>query len=180
MTVKQVATLTGVSVRTLHWYDKIGLFKPHEVSDSGYRMYDDSDLESLQQILFFRELGFELKEIKNIINSSDFDNNETLLKHKELLTLKAKRINKLIKLVDQTMKGEQKMSFKEFDMTEIENAQKEYKQEVEERWGETDAYKESKRKTSTYSKEDWVKIKSESENIYNSFVKNMGLVWQNL
>jgi DNA-binding transcriptional MerR regulator len=172
-TVKEVKELSGVSVRTLHYYDEIGLLTPRKSDHSGYRLYDEKDIERLQQILFFRELGFELKKIKEILDKPDFNKDEALKNHKDLLSLKRTRLDNLIKLTENLLKGENKMSFKEFDMAEIENAQKKYKKETEERWGNTDAYKESQKKTSSYTKEDWAKITAEDSDIYNDFVKNM-------
>lgn len=123
-TVKQVSNLTGLSVRMLHHYDKIGLFKPSELSQSGYRLYIDDDLKNLQQILFFKELDFPLKEIKSIIKSPSFDRKRALINHKDLSILKRNRLNKLIKLVDKTLNGEIEMSFEEFDISKIEKMQK--------------------------------------------------------
>lgn len=123
-TVKQVSNLTGLSVRMLHHYDKIGLFKPRELSQSGYRLYIDDDLKNLQQILFFKELDFPLKEIKSIIKSPSFDRKRALINHKDLSILKRNRLNKLIKLVDKTLNGEIEMSFEEFDISKIEKMQK--------------------------------------------------------
>jgi DNA-binding transcriptional MerR regulator len=173
-TVNQIAKLTGVSVRALHWYDKINLLCPAEVTESGYRLYCDEDLERLQQILFFRELGFELKDIKSILDSPNFDRTAAMQKHKKLLTLKRERLENLIQLIDQTLKGENEMSFKEFDMTEIEQAQTEYKMEIEQRWGGTDAYRQSKKKTAAYTKEDWAKIMAELNDILNRFASKIG------
>lgn len=173
LTVNQVAKLTGVSVRTLHYYDEIMLLTPSGVTESGYRLYDEGRMEKLQQILFFRELDLELKDIKQILDNPDFDKTNTLKKHKELLKLKRSRLDNLISLVERILKGENDMSFKEFDMTEIEKAQKQYKEEVESRWGKTEAYKESQIKASKYSKDDWANINRDSENIYKSFIQNM-------
>ena len=95
-TVKQVSDLTGLTVRMLHHYDKIGLFKPSKISESGYRLYSDEDLEILQQILFFKELDFPLKEIKAIIESPSFDRKKALVNHKDLLILKRNRDRKSV------------------------------------------------------------------------------------
>ncbi len=172
--INEAAKLTGISVRTLHYYDEIGLLHPGEVTEAGYRLYDDESLERLQQILFFRELGFALKDIQGILNSPAFDQTKALESHKQLLLLKRSRLDGLLALVDSTLKGESKMSFKEFDMTEIETAQKKYAKEAEERWGSTEAYKESARRTKSYSKEDWARISGEQEQIYRAFAANMG------
>ena len=123
-TVNEVSKLSGVSVQTLHYYDEIGLLTPQKSDHSGYRLYDEKDIESLQQILFFRELGFELKKIKEILDKPNFDKDQALKNHKDLLLLKRTRLDNLIELTENLLKGENKMSFKEFDMAEIENAQK--------------------------------------------------------
>lgn len=169
--VNEVAKISGVSVRTLHYYDQIGLLKPKSTTEAGYRLYDEEDLQTLQQILFFRELDFELKKIKEIITNPTFNREDALQKHKQLLILKKERIGNLINLVDETLKGAKNMSFKEFDMTQIEEAQKKYQKEAEERWGGTDAYKESAKKTSSYSKQDWAIITTEAEGIYKALAE---------
>lgn len=173
LTVNQVAKLTGVTARTLHYYDQIGLLVPAKTTESGYRLYDNQNLQNLQQILFFRELDFELKEIKIILENPAFDKTEALKKHKELLRLKRNRIDGLIGLIDKELKGEDNMSFKEFDMKEIKNIQEKYKSEVEERWGKTDAYKESRKKEANYTEKDWAKINEDAGVIYKKFVANM-------
>ncbi len=111
MKVKEVADLVGVSVRTLHHYDEIGLLTPDEVTEAGYRIYSEENLENLQQILFFRELGFPLKRIKEIIHDPSFNKTEALELHKNMLM--KKQLNQLINTIDKTllnMKGERKMS----------------------------------------------------------------------
>lgn len=175
MKINEVAKLSGVTVRALQYYDEISLLKPSEITEAGYRLYDEDDLRKLQQILFFKELDFPLNEIKDIMTSSAFDKTEALRKHKELLLKKRERIDKLINLVDNTIKGEGEgnMSFKEFDMTEIENSKKKYAKEVKERWGNTDAYAESEKKTKSYGKEQWQEIDEESREILKAFADNM-------
>lgn len=128
-TVKQVSDLTGISVRMLHHYDKIGLLKPTELTDAGYRLYDDEALETLQQILFFKELDLPLKEIKEIITSPHFNKIEALKNHKKLIILKRDRLNGLIELINKTLKGANTMSFEEFDMSEYYNVLEEFKKE---------------------------------------------------
>lgn len=171
--INEVAKLTGVTVRTLHYYDEIDLLKPSKVTEAGYRLYDEDAVAVLQQILFFRELNFPLNEIKDIITSSEFDKVGALKKHKELLIKKRKRIDRLIKLVDKTIEGDGNMSFKEFDMTEIENAKQKYAKEVKERWGGSDAYIESEKKTKNYDKEHWQQINEESGKLLKKFAVNM-------
>lgn len=126
-TISQVADLTGISTRTLQYYDEIGLLKPSELTQSGYRLYDDNALQTLQQILFFKELGFKLKEIKEILEKPDFDKIAAFKKQKELLLLKRNRLDKLIHLLGRLEKGEHCMSFKEFDLSEYIEALENFK-----------------------------------------------------
>jgi len=121
-TVNEIAKITGISKRTIRYYDQVGLLKPTEISESGYRLYDDKALEILQQILFFKELDVCLNDIKPILNNPNFDKNEMLKSHRELLVLKRNRLDNLIALVDKTVKENRTMSFKEFDMSEIEKS----------------------------------------------------------
>lgn len=126
-TISQVAELTGASTRTLQYYDEIGLLKPSELTQSGYRLYNDEALQKLQQILFFKELGFKLKEINEILQKPDFDKIATFKKQKELLLLKRNRTDRLIQLLDRLEKGEQCMSFKEFDLSDYIKALEDFK-----------------------------------------------------
>lgn len=126
-TISQVAKLTGISVRTLQYYDEIGLLKPSELTQSGYRLYNDEALQKLQEILFLRELGFKLKEINKILDKPDFDRLEAFRKQKELLLLKRNRTNRLIQLLTRLEKGEQCMSFKEFDLSDYIEALESFK-----------------------------------------------------
>ena len=144
-TVKEISRLTGVSVRTLHYYDEIDLLKPTEITDAGYRLYDDTALERLHSILLFRELQFPLKEIKAILDSPDFDTKATLCEQIELLELQKKRLDKIISSAREILnKGVNNMSFSSFDKTELE----EFTAEAKEKWGHTDAYKEYEQKHS--------------------------------
>ena len=137
--ISQVAKLTSVSIRTLQYYDKIGLLKPSKLTAAGYRMYDDNALQTLQQILFFKELGFPLKEIKEILEKPDFDRIAAFKKQKELFLLKRTRLNRLIQLLERLEKGEQCMSFKEFDLSDYINALENFKsnqaETVIQHWG---------------------------------------------
>ena len=138
-TVKEVSAQTGVSIRTLHHYDEIGLLKPTSVTEAGYRLYDDAALEKLHTILLFRELEFPLKEIKQIIESPSFDPTEALEQQIELLQKQYRHIGRLIALACEIQKrGKDAMGFEAFDKSEIEQ----YKQEARERWGGTEAYQE--------------------------------------
>ncbi|MCQ2547527.1 MAG: MerR family transcriptional regulator [Clostridia bacterium] len=150
MTVKEVSKLTGVSVRTLHYYDEIGLLTPAVTTEAGYRLYDDTKLERLQQILLFKELEFSLKDIKKMIDSPGFDRRKALSEQIELLTLKKEHFENLISHAQQIRsKGEYGMDFKVFDKVKIET----YKAEAKRRWGDTEAYREYETKSADYSEE---------------------------
>lgn len=119
-TVKEISDLTGISVRTLHYYDEIGLLPPTDKSDAGYRLYDDKALETLQQILFFREFDIPLKEIKSVMCNPTLDRNNILQMQRKMLMVKKERIELLIASIDDILKGENKMDFVIFTKTEIE------------------------------------------------------------
>ena len=119
-TVKEVSELTGISVRTLHYYDEIGLLPPTDKSEAGYRLYDDKALEILQQILFFREFDIPLKEIKAVMDSPSLDRNRILQMQREMLVLKKERMERLIASVDDILKGDNRMDFTVFTKIEIE------------------------------------------------------------
>lgn len=172
MKISEVAKLSGITVRTLHYYDEIELLKPSETTEAGYRMYSSEDLERLQQILFFRELDFPLNEIKEIMLNPNYDKNEALNKHKEFLIEKRKRIDGLITLIDKTIKGDNNMSFKEFDNSKIEENKRKYAEEVKNRWGNTDAYKEYEKKTSSYDGNLWNEINEGMVEILKEFADN--------
>lgn len=173
--ISETAKLSGVSVRTLHYYDEIDLLKPSEiVLETGYRYYDEPTMKRLQQILFYRELDFPLKEIVKIMNASDYRKEDALKRQRELLKLKRKRLDKLIDLLDANLKGDDTMSFDEFDMSEIERAKEKYAKEVESKWGGTDAYNQSKEKTAKYRKEDWAAIMKKSDEIMKLFANHLG------
>lgn len=171
LSISETAKLSGVSVRTLHYYDEIGLLQPTHIAESGYRYYDEDALEQLQQILFYRELEFPLKEIKLILSSPEYDRYQALQAQQELLLLKKERLEQLISLVGKQLKGEKVMSFQEFDKKTIDETKKKYAAEAKERWGNTDAYKESISKTNSYSDEDWAKINAEFNQILLEFAK---------
>ena len=118
-TVKEVSEFTGISVRTLHYYDEIGLFKPTEVSEAGYRLYDDKAIERLGQILVFRELDLPLSDIKLIMENPDLDRNSVLARQREMLLLKKERLERIIASIDEMLKGDQNMDFTVFDETEL-------------------------------------------------------------
>jgi DNA-binding transcriptional MerR regulator len=164
MRIKEFSKLTGVSVRTLHYYDEIGLLKPAFVDRStGYRYYDQQSLLRMQQILFYRELDFSLKSIEKIVSSPDYDTKTSLEAQRKLLTLKKERLERLIASIDDAMKGENVMHA--FDNTEFET----YKEEAKEKWGNTDAYQEHREKTRNYSKEKWNGLAGEMDQIMAAF-----------
>ncbi len=145
LTVKEVSKHTGVSIRTLQYYDKIGLLKATAYTDSGYRLYDHTALEQLQQILLFRELEFSLKDIKQILEGHNFDRSRALQQQIELLELKKERIEKLIILARGIkLVGGRYMDFSAFDSRKLE----EYAKEAKASWGKTEAYQEFEEKSS--------------------------------
>ena len=178
--IKEVADMVGISVRTLHHYDQIGILKPNSVTPAGYRLYTDDDLERLQQVLFFKELDFTLLEIKEIIDNPDFDKKHALKIHRELLIEKKMRLDKIIKSVDKTIdyiEGGINMKknemFEGFDISEIEAHKERYVEETKRKYGDTDAYKESLIKTSKYTKGDWARINASNGKINEKIIANM-------
>lgn len=167
-TIHEVSELAGVSIRTLQYYDKIGLFSPSEYTESGYRLYDDTDLERLQQILLFRELEFPLKDIKKIINNPDFDKSKALEQQIELLMLKKEHIENLIILAREIkLKGARTMDFKVFDTKKID----EYSEQAKEYWGNTKAYKEFDEKSKKLTQEEQKKIFDKLMDLFVEFGK---------
>ena len=169
MKISEVAKLTGVTVRTLHYYDEIGLLKPGQVTEAGYRVYDESDLAVLQQILFFRELDFPLEDIRKIMQHPAYEQESALRKQKELLMQKRSRLDGLIALVDKTLKGEHDMSFRQFDTTQIEETRKKYAEEAKQRWGATAAYAEYEKKASHRSDAQQKMLEGEGAMILGEF-----------
>lgn len=173
--VKEVSDLTGISIRMLHHYDKINLLKPSNLSEAGYRLYSDGDLEVLQQILIYRELDFSLKEIREILDDKNFDLKDALISQKKLIIEKRNRLNKIIDTIENTIKHvEEETSMSKKGMFEGLNVNKhikKYEKEVEEKYGENEAYKESKKRTVKYSKEDWNNINSEIDILYKELAK---------
>ena len=164
MQIKEFAEFTGVSVRTLHYYDEIGLLKPAHVDEhSGYRYYDEHSLLKMQEILFYRELDFSLKSIGEILSAPNYNTNKALKEQKNLLLLKKERLERLISAIDDALKGENVMNA--FDNHEFES----YKTEVQKRWGKTDAYKEHVEKTKDYSKDKWNNLADDMNNILAEF-----------
>ena len=168
MTVNEVSKLAGVSIRTLQYYDSIGLLKPAEYTESGYRLYDDTAMERLQQILLFRELEFPLKEIKEIVTRPDFDKEKALDQQIELLALKKEHLEKLITFAREIKeKGANIMDFTAFDTRKLE----EYKMKAKEQWGDTSAYKEYEEKASGRSDEEEKVLWKEFMKLFERFGK---------
>ena len=151
MTVHEVSRLAGVSIRTLQYYDRIGLLHPTGYTDAGYRLYDDTDLERLQHILLFRELEFPLKDIRDILNSPGFDRSRALEQQIELLRLKKEHIENLMNFaLEIKMTGVNHMDFKAFDRSKLD----EYSRQAKELYGNTPEYKEFEEKQKGRNKEE--------------------------
>ena len=163
-TVGSVARMAGITVRTLHHYDEIGLLSPGDRSHAGYRRYDDADIERLQRILFFRELGFGLDEIRTVMTDGGADASAHLARQHAMLLDRIARLKRMAAAVEKAMEArtmginltpEERLEvFGDFDPDQ-------HAAEVTERWGDTDAYRESARRTARYTKADWERIKAE-------------------
>ena len=167
-TVGRVADLSGVTVRTLHHYDEVGLLSPGERSAAGYRIYEERDLERLQRILFYRELGFTLDEISTIVDDPHIDALGHLRRQRGLLTERIGRLNAMVDAIDYEMEARtMNIPLTPEERLEVfgEFRPEDYAEEAEQRWGETEAYKESQRRVSSYTKEDWQRLKAEEEEI---------------
>ena len=163
MTVNEVSKLAGVSIRTLQYYDSIGLLKPAEYTESGYRLYDDAAMERLQQILLFRELEFPLKEIKEIVTRPDFDKKKALEQQIELLTMKKEHLENLIDFARGIQNGgNNNMDFTAFDTSKLE----EYTRKAKEQWGDSTAFSEYEQKSASRSKEDEKMLWSNFMNLF--------------
>jgi DNA-binding transcriptional MerR regulator len=164
-TVGDLSRLTGITVRALHHYDEIGLVRPSQRSPAGYRLYDDADVLRLQQVLVFRELGVPLEEIAAALDGAD--RVELLRNHRSILAAKRDRLDAMLAAVDAAigLKGsamkpdDVKSMFDGFDPSQ-------YEEEARQKWGQTDAYKESARRTKQYGKPEWEMIRKEADAIY--------------
>ncbi len=174
LTIGQVAKQAGISVRTLHYYDEIGLLCPRGRSESGYRYYDRDSLLKLQQILFFRELGFTLSQIAEILSKPNYSPVQALKRQRKLLQMKRERLDALIAHVDEILQGGHEMDFQAFDKTKLEREMERYHKEAEERYGDTPEFAQSEKRTGQYSKEDWKRMEEETEKIYSSFAALRG------
>jgi DNA-binding transcriptional MerR regulator len=176
LTIGSAARLAGVTVRTLHHYDKIGLVSPREHTDAGYRLYGHEEMERLQEVLFFRELGFGLGEIARTIQDPGYDRTEALERQRESLLEKSRRLVAMVEVIDRTIETDREgtsMAVEEmfevfggFDPTEHEA-------EAEDRWGDTEAHTESNRRVAKYSKQDWLQLTAEADAINTSLLDLM-------
>jgi len=171
-TVSQVARLAHVTVRTLHHYDEIGLLVPSDRSQAGYRLYSDDDLARLHQILLFRELGFSLEAIAQVLDEPPADQRSALKSQRDRLVMQRQRTDAVIRAVDAALealeKGRPMPTDKMFEGFEDFDHQQ-YADEARERWGETEAYQESARRTKSYGKSDWAAMRAESERSMKTF-----------
>ena len=165
-TVHEVEALTGVSVRTLRYYDQIGLLKPSALSDAGYRLYDDDALDRLQQILLYRELQFPLKDVARMLDSPAYDRSRALGHQAQLLTLKKERLEKLIDLTRRIqIMGGRTLDFSAFDSKKID----EYSALAREKWGDTEAYREFEEKHSARSRGEELRTGADMMQIFSDF-----------
>lgn len=166
--VKEIAQTTGISVRALHHYDEIGLLVPKARTSAGYRLYDEDDLLRLQQILIGRELGLALEEIRRSLDDPRFDRKKALLAQKKQLQERAQQTAAMIRAVDAALTILEKGSGDDMDMKQVFNGfnASKYEAEAKARWGHTDAYKESVKRTKGYTPEDWKSFQAEQATIY--------------
>lgn len=166
MTVKEVSELTGVSVRTLQYYDRIGLLTPAAHTGAGYRLYDEAALETLRQILLYRELQFPLKEIRRILHSPDFDRNKALRQQIELLTMRREHLENLILLAKGIAEtGGRNMDFSAFDTSRLD----EYSARARAQWGKTDEYREYAERSKDWTAEDTRAITDDFMQLFAAF-----------
>jgi DNA-binding transcriptional MerR regulator len=174
MNVGEVAGLAGVTVRTLHHYDRIGLLTPSERTAAGYRRYTPADLDRLHRILVYRELGFPLEEVATLLDDPDADPAAHLRRQHRLLRDRLERTQAMVAAVEKEMEAYQMgIQLTPEERFEVfgEHDPAQYDAEVEERWGDTEAYAQSQRRTASYSKEDWLRIKAEGEDVERRFAE---------
>jgi MerR family transcriptional regulator, thiopeptide resistance regulator len=166
--VKEVASLSGLTIRALHHYDSIGLLMPSARSDAAYRLYDDEDLIRLQQILIGRELGLSLEDIRRSLDDPSFDRREALLAQRAALVARAGRAADMIRAIDAALTAIEEEDMSTMDMKRIFDGfdPKHYDDEAKQRWGNTEAYKVSVQRTKSYKEADWLKLKAEQAAIY--------------
>jgi DNA-binding transcriptional MerR regulator len=168
MNVGEVAALAGVTVRTLHHYDRIGLLSPSGRTAAGYRQYSSADLDRLHQVLLYRELGFPLEEVATLLDDPSADPEAHLRRQHALLRDRLERTSAMVAAVEKEMEARTMgISLTPEERFEVfgEHDPARYEAEAEERWGQTDAYKESQRRARGYSKDDWLRIKAEGADL---------------
>ena len=177
LTIHQMAERTGVTIRALRYYDKIGLLPPGAVSPAGYRLYGPAELERLQQILFFRELEFPLAEIKAILASPAYDRTAALTAQRALLRAKRDRLDGLLRLVEVALKGEttMEMAFTAFDRAGYEEKCRAYAREVKARWGDTAAWRENQERQQSGEETAWGAAQAEAEELIAAFARSRPL-----
>jgi DNA-binding transcriptional MerR regulator len=174
-TVHQLAKLAGVSPRTLHYYDQLGLLKPARQQKNGYRLYGQAELLHLQQILFFRELEFPLEDIKRFLQAPDFDRRAALNDQRRLLELKKKRLNNLIKTIDDTLNNHEKiktMTDQDLYSSFSKEEEERYAAEAKERWGHTEAYRQSQERVAQLGKDGMARVQAEAEQLMAEIAAN--------
>ena len=170
--VGELARLAGVTVRALHHYDRIGLVRPSDRTSAGYRSYDGRDLDRLQQVLVYRELGFPLEEVATLLDDPDADPAAHLRRQHRLLRERLERTQAMVAAVEKEMEARQMgIPLTPEERFEVfgDHDPSQYDAEAEERWGDTDAHAESKRRVATYAKEDWLRIKEEGADVEQRF-----------
>ncbi|BES63826.1 MerR family transcriptional regulator [Gottschalkiaceae bacterium SANA] len=177
--VNELAKLAGISVRTLRYYDQVGLLSPKRSRDSEYRLYDDGEVKRLMQILFLKELDFSLKEIQKILQSTE-EQDIFFRKQRALLVEKKNRLEGIIQSLDEMTKSKKGVDvmekmIKAFDMSEIEAHKKKYAEQVKKQYGNTEAYRESEERTKKYKEKDWERIIDEGNEFFRSLAKLMDL-----
>jgi MerR family transcriptional regulator, thiopeptide resistance regulator len=175
--VGEVARLAHVSVRTLHHYDRLGLLRPSARSDAGYRLYAGPDLERLQQILLYRESGIPLEEIAGLMDAAVFDRAEVLERQRAQLAARREQLGAMIRLVDATLatlRGERQMTHEEMFEAFGDFDPAAHEDEARERWGDTPAYAEAQRRTRSYTKDDWLRYRRESDEVNERLAALLG------
>lgn len=175
LTVSEVASLAGITVRTLHHYDEIGLVRPSGRTHAGYRLYDRAAVERLQEVLFYRALDFSLDEIARVIDDPTYDRSTALREQHQLLAERVEQTSRLLKAVEAAMNAHDNgINLTDEELLEVfgkdyaeEHA--DYQSEARERWGDTDAWKESRRRTAEFTKDDWLRVKAETDAQFQAF-----------
>jgi DNA-binding transcriptional MerR regulator len=172
-TVGELAKLTGITVRTLHHYDEIGLVQPSDRTRAGYRLYSDDDVLRLQQVLVYKELGLPLDEIAAVLDDPAHSRRGALLRHRAALLAKRARLDAMLASLDAAIRLEKGTTMKSEDVKSLFDGfdHEQYADEARQRWGNTEAYKESARRTKQYGKAEWDAIRAEADGLYARFAE---------